>query len=96
MPVFIAQLAVQCLCQIQGIEIDLVKASGANASVQIAIFKQLLGITHHLDGRSAQLTRLHRHIGGMELMRGANLFQIQRLSFATFGHDQNSGVAGSP
>ena len=102
----IAHLAVERGRQLERVEIgamvitvehsiDLLKGARANPFVRVAVFKQVTGVLHHLDGFGAQFTRLHFDIGSVQPVRRADLLEVQRFGFAAFGDDQDAIVGGA-
>jgi len=53
---------------------DLIETSGADAFMQVPLFKQMFGVFHHLDWGCAELAGLYGHVGGMQVVGCANLF----------------------
>ena len=76
-------------------DIHLVEAARPNAFVQVAFFEQMLGVLHYLNGSGSLSAGLHFHIGGVQLVRGADFFEVQRFGFAAFGDDQDARVSGA-
>ena len=72
--------------------IHLLKRAALDVLAVVALFKQRLGVLHHLDGSGSQCAGLHLHMGCVQAVRGANLTKIVRLGLAALRNDQDAVV----